>query len=111
MTVRRPTIARAAYGIVLLLSPRYVVERVAGERPGGTVRAARRLLGGRHLLQAAAIARNPTRKRRLLGVAMDLTHALTMVPVVACTDRRRCGALSALVALVFASLEVRSMLD
>lgn len=76
-----------------------------------TVRAARRLHGARHLLQAGALAGNATRKWRLLGVALPVTRAITMVPVVAFPDRRRSVALSALVSLVFAAVEGRSMFD
>lgn len=106
MTVNRLAVVRALYGLVLLCSPGNVVERVAGERPGGKFGVARRVLGARQLVQAAALARNPTRERRLVVAGVDATHALTMVPFVLSPEHRRSGALSVLVAVLFAYLGV-----
>lgn len=109
----RPTaLARTVYGAVLLLSPGDVVERAAGERGGSGFTTVRRVLGARHLVQAAATANDPGRGRLLAGVVVDVLHAASMLPVVAFgDDHRRSAMLSALVAAVLAAVGLRAAFD
>lgn len=109
--MRPSALARAAYGALLLVSPDGVVESAAGES-GGRFTTVRRVLGARHLLQAAATGGDPGRTRLLAGAVVDSLHAASMLPVVAFSDdHRRGAATSALVAAVLAVVGLRAALD
>lgn len=106
--MRPSALARAAYGALLLLSPGDVVETAAGESGSGFA-TVRRVLGARHLLQAAATGRDPSPTRLLAGAVVDFLHAASMLPVVALGDDHHRGAtVSALVAAVLAVLGLRT---
>jgi hypothetical protein len=71
--------ARAVYGAGLLLAPSPVLDALARsslDRPA--VRVAR-VLGARHLLQAAVLATHPGPRWRLAGAAVDGAHAASML--------------------------------
>lgn len=72
--------ARALYGGVLLLAPRSVLCALARvELDPASVRTAR-VLGARHLGQAAILHQRPDdRGRRLIGAAVDAAHAASML--------------------------------
>lgn len=106
--MRPSAIVRAVYGALLLLSPRGVVETAAGESGSGFA-TVRRVLGARHLVQAAATGGDAGRTRLLAGVVVDLLHAASMLPVVALgDDHRRGAAVSALVAAVLSAVGLRA---
>jgi len=70
---------RACYGGALLLAPGPVIRRVTGRPAGPRTRAVARLLGARHLLQAALTAAAGSSPPSLgLGVVIDLVHAASM---------------------------------
>ncbi len=96
--------ARGLWGLICLLRPDEVA-RVAGSRPDRHATMFTRVLGGRELLQAAATAATPTVNVVRVGIAVDLTHALTMAAL-ARTDpiRRRPALLNALAATGWALL-------
>jgi hypothetical protein len=97
--------ARCLYGVSLLLCSRPVA-RIAGA-PGdaGVVR----LLGVRHVLQAAFTASGGDPERRLRdGVVVDVAHSLSMVAVaVISPSRRRAAGLSAVSAAGWALAGLR----
>lgn len=90
------TAVRAGFGLAQLSGP----WPTAGESSG---RRISRVLGVRHLVQAAVSGPTPTVPVLALGVEVDLLHALTMVGI-ALTQRsaRRPALAQAVVALGFA---------
>jgi hypothetical protein len=72
--VRWAAAARAAWGVVLIAAPERVLATGRG-RSDRSSRAVLRLLGIRHLLQAAVVAGNPTPAAQDIGIAVDLIHA------------------------------------
>jgi hypothetical protein len=83
---------RAGYGAALLLVPGRLIAAGTGQQAGPTVRGVARVLGARHLAQAAATARfGPSTETLGIGAAVDVTHAASMVAL-ALADRRATGA-------------------
>ena len=99
---------RAGYGTTALLAPGVVEHLLSGHAPDGPARAAIRILGARHLLQAAVLARGGGRGLHLLGCAVDVLHALTAAGLAIVDERRRPAAsANAAIALAFAAGERR----
>jgi len=73
-------VVRAGYGGVLLIVPGPVIRLATGRPAGPRARAVARVLGARHLIQAAltAAAAAPTAASLGLGAAVDLAHAASM---------------------------------
>jgi hypothetical protein len=91
-------LARAGYGAALLAAPGRVISVVTGRPAAPGARATARVLGARHLLQAALTARSGVSARALrAGAAVDLTHAVSMAGLsVAAPRGRRCALADAL---------------
>lgn len=83
---------RAGYGALLLLAPDRVIRLYAGH-PADGARTVARLLGARHLTQAALTVGNPSRTVLALGVEADLAHAASMAGLGAGDRARRRAAL------------------
>lgn len=66
-------------GIPLLIAPGRVVGVLPHQRIDRPVRVFARILGARHLAEAAVLARRHTHDWMLASAAVDATHALTMV--------------------------------
>lgn len=97
--MRYSALARAGWGISLLLAPGAVVRILAREPADRASRVTGRILGFRHLAQALTIERAGTREWLLVGVAIDAAHALSMVGLAALSENhRRLAALDAAVA-------------
>jgi hypothetical protein len=98
-------VVRAAYGMCELIAPDFVSVRLLGEAPDGRARAVVRILGARHLVQAALTA-HAGRTGRRLGGSVDAVHAASML-VLAALDgsHRRSAAANAALALAFAAGE------
>ncbi|HTS98533.1 MAG TPA: hypothetical protein VMI33_18135 [Streptosporangiaceae bacterium] len=78
---------RAGYGGALLIAPGLVIRLVTGEPAGPRARAVARVLGARHLLQAAlTTAAGRSAPSLGIGAAVDLVHAASMAALAA--DRR-----------------------
>lgn len=93
------TDARAVWGAALLLAPRAVLAVVARGRAQAPVPAVARVLGARHLVQAAVVRTDRPAGWVLAGAAVDAAHAASMVALAALRpDVRRPAAASALVA-------------
>lgn len=98
-------VIRAAYGLCELLAPDFVSGRLLGEAPDGQVRLVIRILGARHLVQAALTARAGRTAHRV-GGCVDAVHAASMIGLAALDGRhRRSAAVNAALALVFAAGE------
>lgn len=104
MSGRHLVLVRTAWGLALLSAPR-LLARVAGHGASSTATEDfARLLGGRHLVQAAATARHPTFPVLLTGAAADALHATTGVALGVLAARwRRAVLLDAAVAAAFAT--------
>lgn len=80
-------LARAAWGAACLLAPRRVAS-LAGDAPDRRAVVVARVLGVRHLVQAAFSLRAPGPAVLAAGTWVDTVHALSAV-VLAVVDRRR----------------------
>ncbi|MET3809637.1 hypothetical protein ABIB14_000730 [Arthrobacter sp. UYEF3] len=99
--------ARASYGLCQLAYPTLLFRLAVGHQPEPHVRVVIRILGARHLLQAAIIGAAPTSRALHLGGGMvDSLHSASMVALaVADRRRRRVAALDAMIAGLFAGME------
>jgi len=80
---------RLLWGTALLVDPEAVLRRLPHQRIDRSARTFARLLGIRHLVQAAITAHCPTRRSILAGAAIDATHAATMAILAAIRPDRR----------------------
>lgn len=95
-----------AWGTVLTARPDLVLRGLDGGPADGTEQTVAKVLGGRQLVQAAAVARWPAVAGRV-GAAADLLHALTMAALATSPRYRKVAATSGAVAVVLAALELR----
>ncbi|WP_344915434.1 SDR family oxidoreductase [Streptosporangium oxazolinicum] len=91
--VRAIEVARAAWGLALLMAPAQVL-RVLGGRGNRGAKAVARLLGARQLGQAAWSGLRPSREVLAGGAVTDLVHAGTVLALGAANGRWRRVALS-----------------
>lgn len=84
-----------------------VVHLVASRGSSGRVAVFARVLGARQLLQAALLTRAASPDAHVVGAAVDATHGISMVPLIA-LDRQTRGfaARQLVVAVVLTALEV-----
>ncbi|GAA2047852.1 hypothetical protein [Leifsonia soli] len=100
-------ILRALYGLLELAAPNAVSGAILGSRPDKRLRVVLRILGARHLVQAALAMRRP-RAAHPIGGVVDLLHSATMLTLALLDHRRRRAAtLNAAVAALFAAGELR----
>ncbi|WP_018253813.1 hypothetical protein [Salinispora mooreana] len=90
-------LTRLVWGGLLLAAPGRVL-RAMGGHPGSTPSAILRVLGVRHLVQAAVLLRWPTPEAFRLGAVADGLHALTAVALIADRRRRRLAVTDAAIA-------------
>lgn len=107
MSARALVLVRTAWGIVLVAAPRRLA-RIAGGRKGWSTRTdVGRLLGARHLVQAAVTATRPNVMVLALGAAVDALHAASGVALGTRVPRwRRPAYLDAVLAATFAAAGV-----
>jgi hypothetical protein len=99
-------LARAGYGAALLCAPGPIIGVVTGRPPSRRARQVARVLGVRHLAQAAITALNPGPEVVALGVVVDLLHAASMFAFAAVApDLRRAELADALAATSLAVVE------
>ena len=99
-------LARAGYGAALLCAPGPMIGVVTGQPPSRRARRVARILGVRHLAQAAVTAFNPGPEVVALGVVVDLLHAASMFAFAAAVpDLRRAELADALAATALAVAE------
>jgi hypothetical protein len=106
------SLARAAYGAALLCAPGYLIAAATGCPASRRARVTARVLGARHLAQAAICGAMPVRGLIEAGTAVDSLHAASMF-VLASADRDRRAALlaDALVATAFAAAATAALRD
>jgi hypothetical protein len=80
---------RLLWGTALLVAPEAVLNHLPHQRIDRPVRTFARLLGTRHLVQAAITTRYPTPRSIQTGAAIDATHAATMAMLAAIRPDRR----------------------
>jgi hypothetical protein len=97
------TTARAGYGVALVTAPGAVIHLITGRFPGRRARQVTRLLGARHLIQAAASTFAPMPAVLAAAAAVDALHAGSMI-MLAIADRgaRRVALTDALAEALFA---------
>jgi hypothetical protein len=97
------TAARTGWGGLLVAAPGRVFTTVAGRPATTRDRWMLRVLGTRHLAQAAITATRPTPAVRVFGAAVDLLHAATCAGAAAFLPRwRRPGLVDGVAAAGFA---------
>ncbi len=74
---------------MLLVAPEVVLRDLPHQRVDRGARVFARVLGARHLIQAAITSREDTRGWVLAGAAVDATHAATMAALAALRPDRR----------------------
>jgi hypothetical protein len=83
MMARAFGLLRAGYGAVLLGAPGAVIGICTGQPASSRARATARLLGARHLAQAAVTVAAPTGRVLAVGAGLDLAHAASMLALAA----------------------------
>jgi hypothetical protein len=87
-------LARAGYGTALLIAPGPMIGVVTGQPPSRRARQVARILGVRHLAQAAITAADPGPEMVALGVIVDLLHAASMFAFAAVVPELRSAELA-----------------
>ena len=109
-TQRRIEAVRAVWGAALMIGPRTILERVHGVRADSRSIAIARILGARHLTQAALSGIRPTPAVLALGIWVDTVHAGTALTLAAADHARaRAGITDAAVAAGWAAAGFRDM--
>ncbi len=94
---------RAGYGLVQLVHPTWIDRPLLGHPVDARAAGVARVLGARHLGQALATGRSPSRPVLALGAEVDLLHAASMIALgVMDRARRRAAFVDALLAGSFA---------
>ena len=109
-TARVLQAVRAGYGGTLLLLPGPAIRLCTGRPAGHRARNVARLLGARHLVQAAVTAGSgPSAESLGIGAAIDAVHAASMAGL-AMADRRvrRLTLTDALIEIAFAAAGLSS---
>ena len=101
--MRGLTAIRTCWGAALLIAPGAVLGALPHQQIDRPARVFARLLGARNVAQAALIARRPTQRWIPAGVAVDATHAATMVALALLRpDRRKLALANVATASAFA---------
>jgi len=82
-------LARAAYGTALLCAPGPLIGVCTGQAPSPRARRVARVLGLRHLAQAAVTAWAPGPEVADVGAVIDLLHAASMFALAAADQSLR----------------------
>jgi hypothetical protein len=85
---------RAGYGMVLVLVPRPAIRLATGRTPSRRACQVARVLGIRHLLQAALTAVMPGPGLLAIGGQIDAVHATSMMLLAAVSRAERRAALT-----------------
>jgi hypothetical protein len=85
---------RAGYGVLLVVAPGAVIRLATGQPSGRRERAVARLLGTRHVVQAAITAFAPVPGVLAAGAGVDVLHTTSMIMLAAADRRARRAALT-----------------
>lgn len=110
MKIRAIELVRAGWGAVLLTAPAEMLDHIHGVRVDRKALVVTRILGARHLTQAALSGVNPGPEVLAAGVWVDAVHSATALGL-AVLDRRRArgGVTDAAVAASWAVLGWRHL--
>ncbi|MGI8726846.1 MAG: hypothetical protein ACR2K6_04110 [Solirubrobacterales bacterium] len=104
-------LVRAAFGALLLCFPDFMLREVPHRKIDHPADVVARILGLRHLIEAAVLGRRRSRTWVLLAVAVDVIHAATAFGLAAVDDRHRRVALSngvsAILLAIWGAFELR----
>ena len=107
--LRAFSLTRACYGAVLLCAPGAVIGRCTGQPASPRARTVARVLGSRHVIQAAVTAGAPNALVLRVGAQVDVAHAASMFALGAVIRPvRRAPLADGLVAFVFSVLGAAS---
>lgn len=110
MQPRKIELARAVWGGALLFAPRVVLTRIHHVEVDTKGVAVARILGARHLSQAALSGINPSPEVLAMGVWVDTAHAATAFALaVADRGRARAGLTDTVVAGAWAAVGYRDL--
>lgn len=87
-------VIRAGYGLALVLAPAPIIRLAAARPPGRRTCWAARVLGTRHLVQAALTAVAPEPAVFAVGAQVDTLHATSMLLLAAVSQSGRRAALT-----------------
>jgi hypothetical protein len=87
-------VVRAAYGAALVLAPGSAIRVATGRLPSRRARRVARVLGTRHLIQAALTAAAPEPAVLELGGQLDAVHTASMLLLAAVSPAGRRAALT-----------------
>jgi hypothetical protein len=101
---------RATWGTALLLAPEQILSRVHHLRIDATSLTVTRILGARHLTQAALSGIRPSPEVLAMGIWVDSAHAATALGLAA-TDRHRAraGLIDTAIAIAWALAGYRAL--
>ena len=108
MTARTLVVVRLGYGLLQLRAPNLMPTRALGPPLRRRDRAVLRLLGARHLLQAAVTTAMPTPPVLRCGASVDAAHAASMMVAALDRCRRRTAVAEMLCASGFTIAGVRA---
>lgn len=92
--VRGLRVVRAAYGAALVLAPGPAIRVATGRLPSRRARRVARVLGARHLIQAALTAAAPEPAVLEIGGQLDAVHTASMLLLAAVSPAGRRAALT-----------------
>jgi hypothetical protein len=99
-----PALVRGSYGVLLVSVPGSLIRLAGGSAGNPRARAVARLLGVRHLTQAALAAVGPSPALLALGAEVDLLHSASMMALGgADAPSRRIAFIDGVVAAAFAA--------
>jgi hypothetical protein len=98
-------LTRTSYGVALVLAPGATIRLATGRLPGRQARRVARLLGARHLIQAALTAVVPQPAVFMMGAQIDTIHSASMLALAAfCRSGCRAALTDALVEAAFGAV-------
>ena len=104
-------VVRAVFGALLVCFPEFLLRAAPHRQIDHPADAVARVLGARHLLEAALLGRSRSRRWILVSVVIDSIHAVTAVGFAVLDERHRRLALTngvtAAVFVIDGSLEAR----
>lgn len=110
MVLRRVELVRAAWGLSLLAAPRFVLTHVHHVDVDTKTLVVARILGARHLTQAALSGVNPSADVLAMGAWVDAAHSATALALAALDrTRARAGLSDAAVAALFGAAGYRDV--
>lgn len=109
-STRWANLVRAGYGLALLCVPGPMIDGLTGEPASRRARAVARVLGARHVAQAAVCGMVPTRSLIEAGAAADGLHAASMLTLAGVNPGLRRALLAdTVIAATFASVAVSAL--